>query len=162
LAIAVGGLVGGTLDLTQAIILFGEDILAIAAGLVGPQAFHGDAGTYILGCAAALLHCLLGGSHLLRSEPQAEILTEHPLVCGLFFGTAVELVMSLVVLPLSALDAMGPYTYRDLVSEFLVHLVATSGSCGLAPAGRRYEVTKPGWEITNLKSWLDWWAESHD
>jgi hypothetical protein len=96
-------------------------------------------GNVYFGCAAALLHCLLGGSHLLRSEPQAEILTEHPLVCGLFFGTAVEFVMSLVVLPLSALDAMGPYTYRDLVSEFLVHLVATSGSCGLAPAGRRYE-----------------------
>ena len=67
-----------------------------------------------LGRAAALLYCLLGGSHLLRSQLQAEILTEHPLVCGLFFGTAVELVMSLVVLPLSALDAMGRYTYRDL------------------------------------------------
>jgi hypothetical protein len=31
--------------------------------------------------------------------------------------------MSLVVLPLSALHAMGPYTYRDLVSGFLVHMV---------------------------------------
>jgi len=54
-------------------------------------------GNVYFNCAAALLHCLLGGSHLLRSQPQAEILTEHPLVCGLFFGTAVELVMSLVV-----------------------------------------------------------------
>jgi hypothetical protein len=113
LAIAVGGLVAGTSDLTQALILFGKNIpLVIAAGLLGPQAFHGGGNVYF-GCAAALGHCLLGGSHLLRSQPQAEILTEHPLVCGLFFGTAVELVMSLVVLPLSALDAMGPYTYRN-------------------------------------------------
>ena len=50
-------------------------------------------------------------------------LTQYPIVCGLFFGAAVELVMSLVVLPLSALHAMGPYTYRDLVSGFLVHMI---------------------------------------
>jgi hypothetical protein len=73
LAIAVGGLVGGTLDLTQAIILFGEDILAIAASLVGPQAFHGGAGTYILAvllhffivCSAAAIYCAV--SRKLRS-----------------------------------------------------------------------------------------------
>ena len=50
LAIGVGGLIAGALDLTQACILFGRDIpLAIAAGLLGRQAFHGGAGTYILG-----------------------------------------------------------------------------------------------------------------
>jgi hypothetical protein len=83
----------------------------------------------------------------LRSQPQAEILTEHPLVCGLFFGTAV------------ALDVMGPYTYRDLVSEFLVHLVATSGSCGLAPAGRRYEARMEDHKPQILAGQV---AESHD
>lgn len=50
LAIGVGGLIAGTLDLLQACILFGWDIpLAIAAGLLGRQAFHGGAGTYVLG-----------------------------------------------------------------------------------------------------------------
>ena len=47
LASVVDGLVAGTLDLTQAMILFGKNIpLVIAAGLLGPQAFHGGAGTY--------------------------------------------------------------------------------------------------------------------
>ena len=42
LAIAVGGLIAGALDLTQACILFGWDIpLAIAGCLLGRQAFHG-------------------------------------------------------------------------------------------------------------------------
>jgi hypothetical protein len=50
-------------------------------------------------------------------------LTQYPVICGLFFGAAVELVMTLVVLPLSALHSMGPYTYRDLISGFLVHMV---------------------------------------
>ena len=31
--------------------------------------------------------------------------------------------MRLVVLPLSALHAIGPYTYRDLVLGLLVHMV---------------------------------------
>jgi hypothetical protein len=39
LAIAVGGVVAGALDLTQAMILFGKNIpLAIAGGLLGPRA----------------------------------------------------------------------------------------------------------------------------
>src|SRR6476661_2493078 len=60
LAIGVGGLVAGTLDLLQACILFGWDIpLAIAAGLLGRQAFHGGAGTYILG---VLLHFFIAFS----------------------------------------------------------------------------------------------------
>jgi hypothetical protein len=124
LAIAAGGLVAGTLDLTQAMILFGKNIpLAIAGGLLGPRAFQGGAGIYILGvllhffiaCSAAAIY--FGVSRKLR------FLTAYPVVCGLFFGAAVELVMTLVVLPLSALHAMGPYTYRDLVSGFLVHMV---------------------------------------
>jgi hypothetical protein len=50
LAIAVGGVVAGALDLTQAMILFGKNIpLAIAGGLLGPRAFQGGAGFYILG-----------------------------------------------------------------------------------------------------------------
>ena len=54
LAIAVGGLIAGTLDLTQACILFGWGIpLAIVGGLLGREAFHGGIGTYILG---VLLH----------------------------------------------------------------------------------------------------------
>jgi hypothetical protein len=48
---------------------------------------------------------------------------EYPLVCGLFFGAAVEEVMNLVVLPLSALHAKGPYQLHDLILGLLVHMV---------------------------------------
>jgi hypothetical protein len=50
-------------------------------------------------------------------------MTEHPLVCGLFFGAAAKLVMILIVLPLSALHARGPYELRDLIRWLLVHMV---------------------------------------
>jgi hypothetical protein len=124
LAIAVGGLSAGALDLAQACFLFGARIpLTIAAGLLGPEAGHGGAGTYALGvllhffiaCSAAAVY--YGASRRLR------FMTEHPIVCGLMFGAAVELVMSLVVLPLSALHARGPYELYDLIQGLLVHMV---------------------------------------
>src|SRR5437667_10245571 len=50
LAIFAGGLIVGTLDLTQAFILFGRRVpLVIAAGLLGRPAFHGGPATYVLG-----------------------------------------------------------------------------------------------------------------
>jgi hypothetical protein len=124
LAIAVGGLVAGTLDLTQACILFGWDIpLSIAGGLLGSKAQHGGAGTYVLG---VLLHYFIACSAATiyySASRTLSFLKEHPLVCGLFFGAAVEEVMNLVVLPLSALHARGPYELHDLIQGLLVHMV---------------------------------------
>jgi hypothetical protein len=124
LAIAVGGGIAGVLDLTQACILFGAKIpLVIAAGLLGRQAFHGGVGTYVLG---VLLHffiaCSAAAVYYVASR-RLRFMTEHLLVCGLFFGAAVEEVMSLVVLPLSALHSKGPYTLHDLILGLLVHMV---------------------------------------
>src|SRR5436309_7967321 len=89
-AILAGGLIAGTLDLLQACILFGWDIpLAIAAGLLGQQAFNGGAATYILG---VLLHyfiaCSAAATYYAASR-RLPFLKEYPLVCGLFFGAAV-------------------------------------------------------------------------
>ena len=41
----------------------------------------------------------------------------------LLFGAAVEEFMRLVVLPLSALHARGPYELHDLIQGLLVHMV---------------------------------------
>jgi hypothetical protein len=124
LAIGVGGAIAGALDLTQAIVLFGRRIpLVIAAGLLGRQALGGGPGTYILG---VLLHFFIAFSIAAiyyAAGRRLHFLTEHPLVCGLFYGAAVELVMNLVVLPLSALRARGPYQLYDLILGLLVHMV---------------------------------------
>ena len=124
LAIAVGGLSAGTLDLLQASILFGWDIpLSIAGGLLGPSAAHGGAGTFLLG---VLLHFSIATSAatiFYLASRRLTFMTEHPLVCGLLFGAAVEEVMNLVVLPLSALHARGPYELHDLIQGLLVHVV---------------------------------------
>jgi hypothetical protein len=124
LAIGVGGVVAGTLDLLQACILFGWDIpLAIAAGLVGRQAFNGGVGIYILGVLLHFFIAFSAATIYYAASRRLGFLTEHPLVCGLFFGMAVDLVMNLVVLPLSALHARGPYKLHDLILGLLVHMV---------------------------------------
>jgi hypothetical protein len=124
LAIGVGGLVAGTLDLTQACILFGTRVpLVVAAGLLGPKALHGAIGTYILG---VLLHFFIAFSATAiyyAASRKLVFLRESPLVCGLFYGATVEVVMGYVVLPLSALHATGPYELRDVLQGLLVHMV---------------------------------------
>jgi hypothetical protein len=124
LAIVVGGGIAGTLDLLQACIVFGWDIpLVIAGGLLGREAFHGGAGTYVLG---VLLHFFIACSAAAvyyAASLRLSFMKEHPLVCGLFFGAAVQEVMNLIVLPLSALHSRGPYTLHDLILGLLVHMV---------------------------------------
>jgi hypothetical protein len=124
LAIAVGGGIAGTLDLLQACILFGARIpLVIAAGLLGPQALKGGIGIYALG---VFLHFFIAYSFAAvyyAASRKLGFLKEHPLVCGLAYGAGVELVMSLIVLPLSALHAKGPYQLQDLILGLLVHMV---------------------------------------
>ena len=124
LAIAVGGFIAGTLDLGQALILFSTKIpLAIAGGLLGPQAFRGGTATYVLGVFLHFFIALSAAAVYFVASRTLRFLTQYALVCGLFFGAAVDLVMRLIVLPLSALHARGPYPYADLVQGLLVHMV---------------------------------------
>ncbi len=96
--------------------------IGIAGGLVGAAGRHVSAGQYILGLSihyfiafsAAAVYCLAG--------KKLDFLRDHFFVCGLFYGIAVFLVMQLVVLPLSAYHAMGPYQYSGLVQGLLAHM----------------------------------------
>lgn len=124
LAIFVGGLIAGALDLTSAFISYGWGVpRAIAGGLLGPTALHGGTGTYVLG---VLLHFLIACSAAAIYYAVSRVLgfmTEYPVVCGVFYGIAVFLVMNLVVLPLSALHAKGPYRLAGLIQGLLVHMI---------------------------------------
>ena len=124
LAIAVGGGIAGTLDLLQACILFGWDIpLVIAGGLLGRGAFQGGAGTYVLGVALHFFIACSAAAVYYAASRWLGFLRDYPLVCGLFFGAAVEDVMRFIVLPLSALHSKGPYKLTDLILGLIVHMV---------------------------------------
>lgn len=121
--ILVGGAVAGLLDMTSAYMTFGRYMpIGIAGGIVGAAGRHLNAGQYILGLcihyfiafSAAAVYCL--------ASKRLRFLRDNFLVCGIFYGIAVFLVMQMIVLPLSAYHAMGPYTYRGLVQGLLAHI----------------------------------------
>src|SRR2546421_5600715 len=124
LAIGVGGIGAGVLDLTQACILFGTKVpLAIAAGLLGRHALHEGIATYALGVFLHFFIALSAATVYYMVSRWLVFLIEHPLICGLFYGAAVQEVMNLIVLPLSALHATGPYKLQDLIVGLLVHMI---------------------------------------
>jgi hypothetical protein len=123
LPILVGGAIAGTLDHTSAMLTFGPGVSrAIAAGLVGRWALQAGAGMWTLGLllhffiafSAAAVYCL--------SSRRLPFLRDHWLVCGMFYGIGVFLVMNLVVLPLCALHAAGPYQLHGLIQGVLAHM----------------------------------------
>ncbi len=125
LAIGAAGLIAGTLDLGETLVVFGaKSPLVIAAGLLGPQvASRGGAAIYILG---VLLHYLIvfsAAAIYFAASRRLHFLIEYPLICGFFFGMAIDVVMRFIVLPLSAMRARGPYQYHDLVLGLVVHMV---------------------------------------
>jgi hypothetical protein len=141
MAVLIGGFVAGSLDLTSAFMTFGWAVpRAIAAGLLGRSAFQGGTPTWILGVflhyliaySAAAIYCL--------ASFRLVFLKKHFIVCGMFYGIAVFLVMNLIVLPLSGLHAAGPYQLRGLIQGILVHMILI----GLPISASLWKFTKQG------------------
>jgi Na+/alanine symporter len=123
LAIFVGGLLAGSLDLGSAFITYGAGVpRVIAAGLLGPTAVHGGLGSYVLGIALQFFIATSAAAVYYAASRKLTFLKEQALVCGLFYGIAVFLVMNLIVVPLSALHFRGPFQLAGLIQGLLVHM----------------------------------------
>ncbi|HLK69295.1 MAG TPA: hypothetical protein VKU19_37945 [Bryobacteraceae bacterium] len=107
-AIFWGGLIAGTLDITDAFVFFGirgakpiRILQSIASGVLGPASFQGGWASALLG--AALHFVIAFGATIVyyTASRRLRFLTEHAVVCGLLYGGAVYLFMNRIVLPLS-------------------------------------------------------------
>ncbi|MGH8496781.1 MAG: DUF1440 domain-containing protein [Gammaproteobacteria bacterium] len=109
-AIVRGGLVAGVMDIAAAFVVYGllygispvRILQSISSGLLGLPAYDGGPVTVVLG---GLLHfsimLVICAVYVLASRRLA-FLTNRAVVSGVLYGIAVYLVMSFVVLPLSA------------------------------------------------------------
>jgi hypothetical protein len=142
LAIVVGGVAAGTIDILYAGLCYGWDlILAISAGLVGLKALKvGGFGYYAMGLALHYFISLVFAAFYYVSSRKWTFLRDSWIVCGLAYGAAVQIVMMYIVLPfLTVTHPHGPYE----LSEVLVGLGAHMVAIGLPISYSLWLFTKP-------------------
>jgi hypothetical protein len=87
LAIGVGGLIAGALDLLQACIQLGWNTpLLIAGGLLGSMAEHGGVGAHILGILLPFFIALSAAAVYYAASRRLPFMKQYPLLCGLYFA----------------------------------------------------------------------------
>jgi hypothetical protein len=115
-AIAVGGVIAGALDLTQAFVGFGllgakpfRILQHIAAGALGPNSFRMGWGSALLGLVFHFTIAITAAALYYLGSRKLRMLIDRPIISGLLYGEMVFLFMYFVVLPLSA---VGPATFN--------------------------------------------------
>ena len=125
LAILVGGLITGILDLSYAILVYSpKDPIripqAIATGLLGRESFNLGTGSAVLGVACHFTIALGAATVFYLASRKLPLLTDHAVAAGMIFGALVYFFMHLVVIPLSAVPK-GPFRFMVQLREFVWH-----------------------------------------
>jgi hypothetical protein len=125
LAIAVGGVIVGILDLVYAIVVYSphHPILipqTIASGVLGMKSYRGGAQTAVLGVLLHFMIALGAAAVYYFVSRKLSFLVDHAVVSGLIFGALVYFFMHLVVLPLSA-ASLGHTPLMYQACEFVEH-----------------------------------------
>ena len=125
LAILVGGLIVGVLDLLYAIVVYSprKPILVpqtIASGVLGVKAYAGGAPTAALGVVLHFVIALGAATVYYLASQKLTFLVRRAVLFGLIYGALVYVFMHWVVVPLSAApQGHAPTIYK--VFEFVEH-----------------------------------------
>ena len=128
-AILYGTLVVGTLDIVDAFVFFGlrsgtspvRILQSIASGWFGRAAFTGGARAAALG---AITHYFIAFGIVVTYfvvSRRVDVLTRHPIACGIVYGLLVYLFMNRVVIPLSAIGTATWPAPPVLANGLLIH-----------------------------------------
>ena len=139
-AIGWGGLIGGILDITTAFIRWRPPVRllqGIASGLLGPRAFQGGLATAALGLALHFFIAFSAAAVYYAASRKLAFLRQRAVVWGLFYGIAVYMFMTWVVVPLSAVRrSHAPFSATGLALSLLTHMFCVG--LPIALAVRRY------------------------
>jgi hypothetical protein len=109
-AIGWGGLIGGVLDISDALLFYGlrgvppERLLqGIASGLLGARALKGGWPAAAVGLGLHFLIAFTAATVYYAASRKFQMLRERPIVSGLLYGIVVFLFMNMIVVPLSAI-----------------------------------------------------------
>ncbi|HEV7521227.1 MAG TPA: hypothetical protein VGP89_09020 [Candidatus Angelobacter sp.] len=130
LAIFWGGVACGVFDITQAVVAFYLQsglkpvtvLQSVASGLLGRASFQGGIKTAVLG---AFLHFFIAFSwaaiYYLASR-RLLFMTEKAVIAGLIYGEFVWIVMTFVVLPLSAIHRWPTWSKASIITGPIGHM----------------------------------------
>jgi hypothetical protein len=130
--IVYGGLAIGVLDFFDATLFFGlygglpfERLWqGVAAGLLGSDSARaGGWNTAILGMFLHFTVALSIATVYFGIVRLIPILLQHPIISGLVYGIAAHLVMKYIVVPLSAIGLVAPYTLSNFLNSMIGHAV---------------------------------------
>jgi uncharacterized membrane protein YagU involved in acid resistance len=126
--ILTAGLVCGALDITAALVVYGQFGLkpqpllqGIAAGLLGESAFEGGYATAALGLVCHFIIAFLAAAVFYAVSRKWSFLVQHAAISGPLYGVAMYFFMQLVVLPLSN-AVRYPFTVRGMVIGVVIHI----------------------------------------
>jgi uncharacterized membrane protein YagU involved in acid resistance len=140
LAIGMGGLIVGVLDLTYAIIVYSlhRPILVpqtIASGVLGAKAYQGGMASAALGTVLHFFIATIWASVYYLASRKLKFLVHRAVLSGVGYGVVVYLLMHFVVVPLSAVPpGSTPLIYA--AAEFVWHWFAVG--LPIALCVRRY------------------------
>jgi len=127
--ISVAGLVSGILDIaatstlvrTQGISV--EQLLqGIASGALGRSAFKGGRKTVAAGLFFHFFIAFTAATIYYACSRKMTILLDHPLLGGILYGVIVHLVMSRIIVPLSAAPKRE-FSTKAFLTQLIVHIL---------------------------------------
>jgi hypothetical protein len=94
----------------------------IASGALGPSAFQRGKRTAAVGLFFHLLIAFIAAFVYYTIRSRMTFLVDHPLPGGVLYGTAIHLVMSRIVVPLSAVPKRK-FSARAFLTQLIIHIV---------------------------------------
>jgi hypothetical protein len=123
-AIAVGGLLAGTIDIAAACVINWRSppviLHVIASGILGSAAFRAGASSAVFGLILQWLMSLLIAAVFVIGVQWFPALRRRWMAAGLFYGVVIFAVMNYAVVPLSAVG----HTFSFTPVQFLENMLA--------------------------------------
>jgi hypothetical protein len=142
--IVAGGLIAGSVDILAASAIYlaspATILQAIASGLVGRASYDGGVGTMALGLVLQWLMSLIIAAIYGAAAVRMPVLIDKPLRFGTLYGVGVFIVMSFIVVPLSAAYPRPQPSVSGLVLNLAANIlfgVIIASTPSLMGAGRR-------------------------
>jgi uncharacterized membrane protein YagU involved in acid resistance len=126
-AIMAGGFIAGTIDIGAAVALYHIGPItilhAIASGLLGKASFSGGLNTALLGLVLQWTMSLIIAAIYVLAANRLPVLRRRWLVMGLVYGVGIFVVMTFVVVPLSASYPKNPPKLPGAAEQFAAMLL---------------------------------------